>query len=132
MRDDSSFFERTRERAAFAAAALALAGYAASWALVAERAPGRGDLEGRTQTYRTTTSSAALPSPEGVFPASSGHDPDLRPVWVEPKTEAPKVEVVLDPPLPAVPTPPMVLPSPGPALNSTGKLPRWPALPRGR
>ena len=49
---------------------------------------------------------------------------------MEPKVEVVKTVLRLDPPPPTVPAPPMLLPLPGPALEASAGLRRWPEMPR--
>ena len=135
MKDEGTVVERLKERTLFAATAVALGAYVAAWVLAAGEAPADGRDQGASgQLYRRRTAPAVLPAGSDEVFASADPaaywDETLARAWVEPKREKPKIVVRLDPPRPTVPAPPMLLPVPGPALEFTSDLPRWPEGPR--
>ena len=128
-----SGIDRVKERLLFAAALAAVAAYGGLWALCA--VSGEGDaslLDPARQTYALPTGDRALGvAPEELFPAGDAWDDSVPRRWVRPRAAAPKVvvEAELDPPPATVPAPPALLPVPGPALEFTSGLPRWPGFP---
>lgn len=123
-----------KEKAAFLAALAALAAYGADWALSSAARTTRRASEGPAE-QRYVVSSRFEPLPAGgsaVFASaeeSAYWAESARRVWVQPKIERQRQEVRLELPSPTVPAPPMLLTIPGPALEFTSALPRWPAFP---
>jgi hypothetical protein len=134
LRSAATPFETWKERALCALVAACLGGYVASRLLLAGASTAEPGPAPSEQRYVRSFEPGELPESAGdVFPTEDPWDDSLPRVWVQPK-EAPKVEIVkvsLDPPLPAIPSPPTLLPVPAPALEFTTGLPRWPEAPRG-
>ena len=142
MMDEGGVLNAWKERGLFVLTAAALAAYLGPAALEAARrglgasvpqaAGGAAHTEEKDQRYVRASAGPALPADARAVFAGLGRDAyfdeALRRVWVEPKAVVVKAVMRLDPPPPMVPAPPMLLPVPGPALDSTAGLPRWPAM----
>jgi len=132
-----SALARWKERWLFAAVAVTLAGYVGLWALAHATGPrvGSGQPVAK-QTYARASEPEPLPA-RGTEVFASGEparywDGTRRLIWVEPKEDVIIKEIKpakLLPPPSTVPAPPMLLPLPGPALEFSDGLPRWPEGP---
>ena len=143
MTDEGDVLNVWKERGLFFLTAAVLAAYLGPAALDLARGGskssaqqafgGAAHTEEKDQRYVRAPAGPALPADAGaVFAEPDGDayfDEELRRVWVEPKAKVVKAVMRLDPPPPMLPAPPMLLPVPGPALDSTAGLPRWPAMP---
>jgi hypothetical protein len=136
MRGEGGVLNAWKERGLFFLLAAAFVGEVLWMALASgPEAPGAGvaDLHEKDQRCRRARRTLALPADaEDVFAeAEPGayFDGSLRRVWVEPKVEVVKAVLRLDPPPPTVPAPPMLLPLPGPTLEASAGLRRWPEMP---
>ena len=136
MTDGLTPFARWKERGLFAVVAVALAGYVAAWVLGGVAADVWSGRSAGEQRYARAREPEPLPAgAQGVFASDdpSDHWKESRGrIWVAAKGEVAEwkvEEVELAPPPASVPAPPMLLPVPGPAIECTGDLPRWPAGP---
>jgi len=126
--------DRWKERALFALV-LALVGVeAVGWTLgilAGGAAPGQDP--GGQRYVSASGPRGPLPATDAVFAAeepTAYFDEALPMRWVAPKALASKKEPVkLELPKPSFPAPPLVLPVPGPAVESSSGLPRWPGFP---
>ena len=130
---DETTLERWKERGVFLVACAALAGYVGLWMLTA---PSEADtkLTGGQQTFvQSKKSLVPLPESSTVFAASEADaywDESLPMRWVVPKViEVTRDPITLDLPTPAYPVPSTLLPVPGPAVEFSKDLPRWPSFP---
>lgn len=143
MRDEGGVLNAWKERGLFLLTAAALAAYLGSAVLGGASRPsnssatqavvGSAHTDEKDQRYVRAPAGPALPADAGAVFAGADRDAyfdeALRRVWVEPKAKVVKAVMHLDPPPPMLRAPPMLLPVPGPALDSTAWLPRWPAMP---
>ena len=137
MQARPSALARWQERWLFGAVALGLAAYVGLWALEYATGPrvGSGSPAGK-QTYARASEPEPLPA-RGTEVFASGEptrywDGTRRRIWVDPHVVGPPPDIEsakLTPPPSTVPAPPMLLPLPGPALEFTDGLPRWPEGP---
>ena len=136
MNEGLTPFEKWRERLLFLAVSVALAGYAALWAL--DEAVARDNSGPPLDEQKYARSGELEAFPEGaadVFASADqadSWDESVPRIYVQPKAAVvakdPK-SVDLTPPPASVPAPPMLLPLPGPALEYSEGLPRWPNPP---
>lgn len=131
---EGSAMVKWKERLAFLAACALIVAYVVSWALSSRETASIDVDTGRAQRY-VLASGANLSLPEAGSVFASGEsdayfDGSIPMRWVRPKVvveQTKPVEISL--PKPFFRGPPMLLPIPGPAVEYSSSLPRWPAFP---
>jgi hypothetical protein len=136
MKGEGGVLNAWRERGLFVLVAAAFVGEVLLTTLAPRPdAAGAGvaGLHEKDQRWHRARGTLALPADAGAVFAGAEpgayFDCSLRRVWVEPKVEVVKQVLLLDPPPPTVPAPPMLLPLPGPTLEASAGLRRWPEMP---
>jgi hypothetical protein len=132
---DGSALHRNRERLIFLLSCLALAAHLAHWLVLGENPVKATSSTGGAQRFvLAEPPTASIPAAGAVFAAAEPaayFDEAVPARWVQPKVRAETQRAVtLELPAPSFPVPPMLLPVPGPAIEFTSDLQRWPSFPK--